>query len=84
MPDASRVELVLAHPTGIVEIAEGDVDAHRIRLRSTVIGRTDSAKAVTAIERDFMIAGDTLQYSLRMEAMGRPMTEHLRAELHRS
>ena len=83
VPDGNRVELVVAHPTGIVEVAEGFIDADGIRVRSTAVGRTGSAKAVTAIEREFVLAGDVLRYSLRMEAVGHPMTQHLEAELRR-
>jgi THAP4-like, heme-binding beta-barrel domain len=83
MPAPGRVELVMAHPTGVVEIAEGSIGAKGIRLRSTLVGRTGSAMEVDAIERDFRIQGDTLSYELRMAAVGRPLTEHLRAELRR-
>jgi nitrobindin-like protein len=78
------VELVVAHPSGIVEVGEGRLDGGTIRLRSTVVGRTSTAKAVTAVERDLVVHGDELLYDLRMAAMGCPMTHHLHGELRRT
>ena len=84
MPRAGSVELVLAHPNGLVEIDEGTFDGTTIRLVSTLVGRTSTAKDVSAVERDITIDGDVLRYELRMAAMGEPMTFHLEAELHRA
>jgi hypothetical protein len=83
VPDPGRIELVVAHPNGIVEIAEGTFDGTTMQLRSTVVGRTNSAKDVTVIERDFVLDADALRYALRMTAVGEPLTHHLAAQLHR-
>lgn len=81
-PDRT-VELVLAHPTGVVEVASGFLDGTGVKLRSTTLTGTPTAKEITAIERDFAVVGDRLTYELRMAAVGQPLTLHLQARLHR-
>jgi hypothetical protein len=83
MPIPGWVEFVIAHPNGIVEIAEGTFQHGTIRLASTSIARTGTAKDVQAIEREFVVEGDVLRYSLRMAAVGQLLTRHLSAELRR-
>ncbi|HET9076984.1 MAG TPA: FABP family protein [Acidimicrobiales bacterium] len=83
LPRPGWVEVVLAHPTGVAEVTEGEVSGSAIRLRSTSVTGTGTAKEVTALERDFDISADRLRYSVRMAAVGLPLTHHLAAELHR-
>jgi nitrobindin-like protein len=78
-----RVELVMAHPTGVAEIEEGTVTGGRIELATTVVGLTASAKEVTGLARVFDVDGDTMTYTLRMAAVGEPLTDHLIATLKR-
>lgn len=84
LPRPGWVELVLAHPTGVVEVAEGPVERATIRLRSVTVAGSASAKEVTEIERDVTVEADRLLYSLRMAAVGHPLTDHLAAELRRT
>jgi hypothetical protein len=81
-PDGA-VEVVLAHPTGIVEVLEGRIDGGRIELGSTTVARTGTAKEVTALRRRFELDGDTLGYSVAMAAVGQPLQHHLAATLRR-
>jgi len=83
LPSWDTAELVLAHPTGIVEVTEGTWDGTQLLLRSTLIGRTATAKPVTEVERRFTLDGDELRYTVAMAAMGLPLTHHLAAILRR-
>ena len=85
--DGHAVELVLAHPTGVTEVAEGTLTSQAagfvIELRSVAIGTTSTAKHVEALERTFELDGDTLRYTLRMAAVGQPLHHHLAGVLRR-
>ena len=87
VPSPGRVELVLAHPTGITEIEEGALTANgttiEMELTATSIGLTESAKVVTALSRLIHVQGDELTYTLLLGAAGQPLQHHLAATLHR-
>jgi hypothetical protein len=83
MPAPGVVEVVLAHPFGIVEVQEGRIDAGVIILASRGLLGTATAKPVSAVERVFTLHGDTLRYRVAMAAVGMPLTHHLAAELRR-
>jgi hypothetical protein len=78
-----RLEVVLAHPSGILESLEGTIAGGVIDLRTAAVTGTATAKPVTALHRRFTLDGDELRYDLSMAAVGLPMTHHLRAVLHR-
>ncbi|MGH8981743.1 MAG: FABP family protein [Acidimicrobiales bacterium] len=83
LPRPDWVELVVSHPTGVAELAEGAFDGHVLRLRSRVVACAGSAKQVDAIERDIAVEHDRLTYEVRMAAVGQPLVRHLEAVLWR-
>lgn len=87
MPSPHRVELTLAHPTGITEIDEGSLTEQDgglfLDLHSTTVGLSSSAKDVMALRRSITLDGDELHYTLLMAAVGQPLVHHLTATLHR-
>lgn len=82
--DGRNAELVLAHPTGIVEVLAGSWADGVFDLRSVSVVGTPTAKSVTETHRRFEIVGDELRYDVAMAAVGEPLTHHLSAVLQRS
>ena len=80
---ANRVEVLLAHPTGITEIYLGEVTGTRVELITDVVARTESAKEVTAGRRLYGLAGNDLAYAYDMAAVGQPLQSHVSAQLKR-
>ena len=83
-PD-SQVEVMLAHPTGIVEIYLGEISGTRIEMATDVVVRTATAKEVTAGHRLYGLVGSSqdLAYAYDMAAMGQELQPHLSAQLKR-
>jgi len=82
-PDG-KVEVVLAHPTGIAEIEEGTVDNGVVSLVATAIGSAATAKQVDGLSRRFeLVEPDVLRYEVHLAAAGQPLQGHLTAELRR-
>jgi hypothetical protein len=76
-----QIEVLLAHPTGIVEIYLGEVVFHKIELRTDVVARTASAKEYTAATRLYGLVKGNLMWAYDMAAVGHPLTSHMSAEL---
>src|SRR6516162_5208887 len=79
-PD-NKIEVLLAHPTGIMEIYLGEVSGTRIDLATDVVARTETAKTVTAGKRLYGLVGEDLAYAYDMAAVGQPLQPHLSAQL---
>lgn len=85
-PD-NGVELLLAHPTGFVELWIGRVEVTamrdaritgaRIELTTDAVVRTQSAKEVNAGHRLYGLVEGRLLHTYDMAAMGHPLTNHL-------
>ena len=78
------VEVVMAHPSGIIEIEEGTLVGQRIEVSTTTVAGTSTAKEVTALIRVLEVVGDALVYRVAMAAVGEPLTHHLEATLART
>jgi hypothetical protein len=77
------VELLLSHPTGIVEVYVGEVTFHKIELRTDVVARTETAKSVTALHRLYGLVEGDLAYAVDLAAVDQPLQPHLSARLVR-
>ena len=78
-----RIEVVMAHPTGVVEIYYGTVAFHRIDLATDLVARTTSAKEVTALKRLYGLVDGRLMYAVDMAAVGQDLQSHLSATLEK-
>jgi hypothetical protein len=81
---ADAVEVTLAHPLGLTEVAHGRLDRRVIELASEGgMGRTATGSAVTGLRRRYRVDGDALGYEIEMAMDEVPLSLHLRAELRR-
>lgn len=77
------LEVLLAHPTGIVEVYLGTADGPRITLQTDAVVRTTTAKEYTAATRLYGLVEGDLLWVLDMAAVGQPLTSHASARLKR-
>jgi hypothetical protein len=82
-PKETGLEVLLAHPTGYVEIYLGQVDGPRIEIATDVVARTETAKEYTAAKRMYGLVGGDLMWVMDMAAVGEPMQSHASAQLKR-
>jgi hypothetical protein len=86
-----QVEVMLAHPTGIVEIYLGEVAFNRVELTTDAVVRTATAKEVSGGKRMYGLFPDQgdgaprdLGWVYEMQAMGQPLQAHLSAQLKKA
>jgi hypothetical protein len=78
------VDAMLAHPLGLVEVAEGLLRDGVVELGSTVVSRAPvGAAPVASVTRRYELAGDVLTYELRMATDATPLALHLEGRLER-
>jgi hypothetical protein len=82
-PD-NQLEVLLAHPTGIVEIYYGELDSGKVEMRTDTVARTASAKEYSAGHRLYGLVKGDLYWTYDMAAMGQPIQNHLAAQLKRA
>lgn len=79
------IEFVAAHGPGLVERSAGTFDGTMLRLQSTSVDGTATAKEVGRIDRRYeLTAGGELRYEVAMAAVGVGLTDHLAATLTRA
>jgi hypothetical protein len=79
--NANEVEVLLAHPMGIVEVYVGEVAFHKIDLATDVVARTQTAKEVAGAKRLYGLVEGDLAYAIDLAAVGQPLQSHLSARL---
>lgn len=81
-PDAS-LEVVLAHPTGIVETYTGRATDTEFEIATGQVALTPLAKEVTATRRQYALQDGWLTVTHDMAAVGQPLRHHLTTRLRR-
>ena len=81
--DDGHVELLLTHPTGIVELYYGTAGSAKIDLRTDGVLRSPSAKEYNAATRLYGLVNSDLMWAMDMAAAGQPMQSHVSAQLKR-
>ncbi|MFF8266699.1 FABP family protein [Streptomyces sp. NPDC016562] len=81
-PDAS-LEVVLAHPTGIVETYVGRVSGAEIEIETKDVSLTPLAKEVTATRRHYTLGAGEMTVVHDMAAVGQPLQHHLTTRLRK-
>lgn len=78
-----RLELLLAHNTGFVEIWHGEAETAKFELATDAVVRTESAKEYVAGKRLYGLVEGDLLYAYDMAAMGQELQPHTWARLQR-
>ncbi|NND02484.1 MAG: FABP family protein [Acidimicrobiia bacterium] len=80
---SDQVELVLAHPFGVTEIQTGSVAGQSMRLATTSVSLTPTAKDIRSLTRSVDVVEAEMTYLIEMAAVDQPLQFHLEARLER-
>lgn len=78
-----EVELLLVHPTGILELYYGTIEPARIQLKTDGVLRSPGAKEYNAATRMYGLVDSQLYWAMDMAAVGQELQSHLSARLTR-
>ena len=78
-----KLELLLAHNTGFVELWYGEADRGKVELSTDAVVRSESAKEYVAGKRLYGNVESDLLYAYDMAAMGQELQPHIWARLQR-
>lgn len=81
--EEGQVELLLAHPTGVVELYYGTAEPAKIELRTDGVLRSPHAKEYNAGSRLYGLVNSNLMWAMDMAAVGQSLQSHVSAELKR-
>jgi hypothetical protein len=79
-----KVEFLLTHNTGFVEIYYGTAEGGKLDLTTDAVVRTETAKEYTGGKRLYGNVESDLLYAFDMAAMGQPLQPHIWARLVRA
>lgn len=77
------VELLLAHPTGIVEMYYGETSPAKVEVRTDGVIRSAESAEYAAGHRLYGYVNGNMMWVMDMAATGHEMTSHVSAELKR-
>ena len=83
VPEEGTAELLLTHPTGIVEMYYGTIEPARLTLQTDAVVRSPHAKDYSAAKRLYGLVDSRLMWAMDMAAEGKPLQSHASAELRR-
>ena len=78
------LELLLAHPTGVVEIYYGKAEGAKLELATDAVARTATAKEYVGGHRLYGLVEGELLWTFDMAAVGQKIQSHIWARLQRA
>jgi hypothetical protein len=81
--EGGGAELVIAQPSGIVEVHSGAVEGSSVDFTSDLVATARTAKEVKSVDRKLAVDGHELSYEIWMGAVGQRHQLHLKATLTR-